>query len=135
MAPKYRFAVIILTNLNSAVFNRSAEKALELMLPLTPKPGLTATVAMNEAEMAKYVGVYSDPPSRVEILIRDGQLFIKEFGLTLPVNRTVDNRLLITPPLSSQAEVIEVVPGSDGRTEYLRKGWRTYKRVPPEKHQ
>ena len=135
MAPKYRLGVIILTNLNSAVFNRSAEKALELMMPLTPKPGLAATVAMNETEMARYVGIYSDPPSRVEILIRDGQLFIKEFGVTLPVNRTVDNRMLITPPLSSQAEAIEFVPGSGGRIEYLRKGWRTYKRVRPEKQQ
>ncbi|MCI0392794.1 MAG: beta-lactamase family protein [Acidobacteria bacterium] len=131
MAPKHRFAVIILTNRNSAVFNQSAEKALELMLPLTPKPGLAATVAIKAAEMANYVGVYSDPPGRAEILIRDGQLFLKEYGLTLPVNKTVDNRFLIAPPLSSRAEVIELVPGSDGRTEYLRRGGRTYKRVLP----
>ncbi len=135
MAPKHRFAVIILTNLNSAMFNQSAEKALELMLPLTPKPGLGTTVAMNAAEMMNYVGVYSDPPSRAEILIRDGQLFLKEYGLSLPVNKTVDNRLVIAPPLSSQTEVIELVPGSDGRIEYLRRGWRTYKRILPEKHQ
>jgi len=129
IAPKHRFAVIILTNRNSAVFNQSAEKALELILPLTPKPGLAATVAMNEMEMANYVGIYSDPPGRAEILIRDGKLFLKEYGITMPVNKTVDNRLLMAPPLSSQAEVIELVPGSDGRAEYLRRGWRTYKRV------
>jgi len=88
------------------------------------KPGLAATVAMSAAEMANYVGTYSDPPGRAEILMRDGRLFLKEFGFTLPVSKTVDNRFFITPPLSSQSEEIKLIPGADNRIEYLRRAGR-----------
>ena len=135
VAPEKRFAVILLANQTDAMFNQAAEKALELMLPLAPKPGLAATVPMKAAEMANYVGVYSDPPGRVEILTRDGQLLLAAFGFTVPLSKTADNRFLITPPLSSQIEEITLIPGSDGGTEYLRRGGRTYRRVPPDKRQ
>src|SRR5262249_26635966 len=109
--------------------------AMELTLSMIPKPGLAATVAMNREEMAKYVGIYSDPPGRAEILMRDGHLLLKEFGFTMLVNKTIDNRFFFTPPLSLQTEEITLIPGSNGRAEYLRRGSRTYTRVLADKHQ
>lgn len=133
IVPERHFAIIILANHTQAVFNRTAEKAMELMLPLQPKNLSTAVLPMSAAEMARCVGSYSNSPSLVEILIRDGQLFLKESDWVMPIFKIGDNRFIASPPLSSQTEDIVLTPGTDGNAEYLQKGSRLFKRIAAER--
>jgi CubicO group peptidase (beta-lactamase class C family) len=118
MAPDHRFAVIILVNRSDGRLNKTAEKAMEQMLPLEakveskPKP-----VAMTEAEMARYIGVYGDQPSRIEIVIKDGKLLFKGEGVEAQVVKLSESRFSATGP--SRTVDFALMPGSDGKAEFL----------------
>jgi len=93
MAPDYRFAVIILVNRSDGRLNKTAEKAMELMLPLEAKvESQSKSVAMTEAEMARYIGVYGDQPNRIEIAIKDGRLLFKGMRFKAQVIKFSINR-------------------------------------------
>ncbi|PYT07426.1 MAG: hypothetical protein DMF60_07175 [Acidobacteria bacterium] len=60
MAPEYRFAVIVLGNRTGVALNKTAEKAMELMLPLKPieSQKQKQELPMSASEMVNYVGKY-----------------------------------------------------------------------------
>src|SRR5262245_8818094 len=128
MAPDYRFAVIILVNRSDGRLNKTAEKAMELMLPLEakvesqPKP-----IAMTEAEMARYIGVYGDQPNRIEIAIKDGKLVIKWMDIEAQVSKLGESRFSATGP--SQTIEFALVPGSDGKAEFLFLSGQAFSKV------
>jgi len=130
MAPDHRFAVIILVNRSGGSLSKTAEKAMELMLPLEakienkPKP-----VAMTKAEMARYVGVYGDQPNPIEIAIKDGKLLLKDLGREGQVSKLGESRFSATLPGDSQALEFALVPGADGKAEFLFLGGRTFRKV------
>lgn len=118
MAPDHHFAVIILVNRTGGSLSKTAEKAMELMLPAEakvesrPKP-----VAMTEAEMARYVGVYGDQPNRYEIAIKDGKLVIKWMDVEAQVSKLGESRFSATGP--SQTIEFALAPGADGKAEFM----------------
>ena len=128
MAPDYRFAVIILVNRSDGGLNKTAEKAMELMLPLEakvenrPKP-----VAMTEAEMARYIGVYGDQPNRIEIAIKDGTLLFKGMGVEAQVIKLSEFWFSATGP--SWTVGFALVPGSDGKAEFLFLSGQAFSKV------
>ncbi len=130
MAPDHRFALIILVNRSGGSLTRTAEKAMELMLPLEaridsqPKP-----VAMTEAEMARYVGVFGDLQSRIEITVKDGKLLFKGMGREAQVSKLGESRFSVTVPGVSQSVEFSFVPGADGKAEFLLLGGRARGRV------
>jgi hypothetical protein len=130
MAPDHRFAVIILVNRSGGSLSKTAEKAMELMLPLEakveskPKP-----ILMTEAEMARYVGVYGDEPDRIEIAIKDGKLSFKGFGLEAQVIKLGESRFSATSPGGPQAVEFALVPGVDGKAEFLFMGGRAFSKI------
>jgi CubicO group peptidase (beta-lactamase class C family) len=130
MAPDHRFALIILVNRSGGILSKTAEKAMELMLPLEakvesrPKP-----VPMTEAEMARYVGVYGDQPNRIEISIKDGKLLFKGMGREAQVSKLGESRFSMTLPDASQTVEFTLAPGADGRAEFLFLGGRVRSRV------
>ena len=127
MAPEQRVAVIILGNRSGASLPKTAETALELMLPLQPvseeKP---KPVPMTATEMAGYCGVYANGGDRVEILARDGRLFARRDDGEVEVNKTGDGRFV-----TSRGARLAFVPGSSGRAEYLVLGGRARRLVKP----
>lgn len=142
MAPKHRFAVIIFTNRSGAILSKSVEKALELSLPLKPKPQAPpkAAMPMTSAEMESYAGTYANGALRIDLLARDGKLFRKEFYPTTveggpgrefeaPVTKVGTNRFAFTPPGGTAAAEFVIVPDSSGKAEYLHTFMNAARRI------
>jgi hypothetical protein len=131
MAPDQRFAVIVLGNRSGVALNKTAEKAMELMLPLKareaakPKQELT----MTAAEMANYTGKYGQREVSFEILHRDGMFFMKQGTNEMVVSKIGDNRFTAALPGDSRTMEFALVPGTDGRAEFLHNGLRAAKRI------
>jgi CubicO group peptidase (beta-lactamase class C family) len=131
MAPEHRFAVIVLGNRTGVALNRTAEKAMELMLPLKPKEAEKPReeLPMTEAEMASYAGKYGQRDVSVEILLKDGKLFLRQGPSELPIRKVGENRFAAGVPSNSTPMEFTLVLGSDGRPEYFHAGLRAAKRI------
>jgi hypothetical protein len=131
MVPEQRFAVIVLGNRTGVALNKTAEKAMELMLPLkaseAEKP--KQELAMSAAEMANYVGKYGQKDVSFEILLKDGKLFLKQGPNQLPISKVGDTRFSAISPGNSRPMEFALVPGADGRVEYIHVGLRAAKRI------
>jgi CubicO group peptidase (beta-lactamase class C family) len=135
MVPIQRFAVIVLANKSEALLNKTAEKAMELFLPLEaetqakPKQAL----AFSEAEISDCVGKYANKPQSAEILVKEGKLILKQQDGAFPITKIGDYRFSITKPGESGAEEFVLVRGGDGKGEYLHIGRHALKKVPAKK--
>ncbi|MCA1592762.1 MAG: beta-lactamase family protein [Acidobacteria bacterium] len=142
IVPEHRFAVIIFANRTGAILGKSLEKALELSLPLKPRPQapLKQAVPMTLAEMENYAGTYVNGALKIELFVRDGKLFRKESYPTTveagpgrdfeaPVTKVGTNRFAFTPPGEITAAEFILVPGSGGRPEYLHSFMDAARRV------
>jgi CubicO group peptidase (beta-lactamase class C family) len=129
MVPERRFALIVVTNKSGETLPASREKALELALPLEAEANQAETSALpvEEKEAGNYVGIYSHHPQTWEIFAREGQLYIKENGVESKLTRTASYRFSYGP--SNQNEIV-LVPGADGKAEYLFNGLYSAKKVP-----
>jgi CubicO group peptidase (beta-lactamase class C family) len=142
LAPSHRFAVIIFTNRTGAILAKSLEKALELSLPLKPKPPARPkqAVTMTQAEMENYAGTYVNGVLKIELVVRGGKLFRKEFypstveegpgrDFVAPVSKVGTNRFAFTPPGETTAAEFILIPGPEGRPEYLHSFMGAARRV------
>lgn len=131
MVPEQRVAVIILANKSGASLRKIAERAFELMLPLsvkveTPKQDLPIT----EAEMADYSGIYLFSDGRkIELLVKEGKLFLRQGAVEMPVTKSGEARLSFTPPNTSNSQEFAVVRGASGKVEFLHTGSVAFKKV------
>ena len=131
MVPAHRFAVIVLANRSGALLNETAEKAMELMLPLGPKAEAKSeqVVAVSETEMREYVGTYTNKPESAELLIRKGSLVLRWRDEEYSITKVGDHRFSIAKPSESEAEEFVLVRGRDGKAEYLHIGRHALKKV------
>jgi hypothetical protein len=130
MVPESRFAVIVLGNRTGVALNRAAEKAMELMLSLKPKEAdkPKPELPMSESEMAGYVGKYGRSAS-YEIILKDGNLFLKQGENEVPITKVGENLFAVTLPGSARPMQFALVPGADGKVEYLHAGLRASRRI------
>ena len=134
MVPDKKFAVIIVANKTGVHLPRTAEKAMELMLPLTaldePKPAL----AMSESEMANYAGVY-DNSHKIEVYVKAQKLFLREENVEMAVTKIGDYRFTVAriTRRTGAPQELALVPDANGKIEYLHLGGRAYKRVSGQK--
>ncbi|HEY3136578.1 MAG TPA: serine hydrolase domain-containing protein [Blastocatellia bacterium] len=130
MVPQSRFAVIVLGNRTGVALNRAAEKAMELMLSLKPKEAdkPKPELPMSESEMAGYVGKYGRSAS-YEIILKDGNLFLKQGENEVPITKVGENLFAVTLPGSARPMQFALVPGADGKVEYLHAGLRASRRI------
>jgi CubicO group peptidase (beta-lactamase class C family) len=135
MVPTQRFAVIVLANKNGALLNRTAEKAMELTLPLTAKTEikLKKGLAISEAEISEYVGTYANTPERAEILVKDGRLVLKRENDEFPITKIGKDRFSIIQPRQSEATEFVLVRAADGKAEYLHIGRHALRKVQAQK--
>jgi CubicO group peptidase (beta-lactamase class C family) len=131
MAPEQRFAVIILGNRSGIALNKTAEKAMEMMLPLKPREEekLDVDVPMSAAEMAGYAGKYGQREVSFEIILKDGKLFLKQGSNDLPVHKIADNRFAAVAPGNSRRMEFALVQGDGGKAEYFHAGLRAARRM------
>ena len=131
MVPAHRFAVIVLANRSGSLLNKTAEKAMELVLPLSAKAEAKSEQAMviGEAEISEYVGIYRNTPESAELLLKQGRLVLKREDGEYPITKIGDHRFSIVKSSESEAEEFVLVRGGDGKAEYLHMGRHALKRV------
>jgi CubicO group peptidase (beta-lactamase class C family) len=125
MEPQQRFAVIILCNKTARWMFQTAEKAMEIMLPLDaeaealPKQSLP----MSATEKANYVGKYMRPgterPETAEIFLKDDQLYLRAYGFEQAITKVGANSFSVTAPGYRGPWRFKLLPGADGKAEYL----------------
>lgn len=129
MLPDRKAAVVILVNKSGAALPKTSERALELLAPLQPAtPAVTTPIAMDPAEMAKYVASYINPPVRVDLAVREGKLYFRRGTQEAAVTKVGDLRFSITPAAGGPAQTFALVPGPDGAIAFLHMGSRAFKR-------
>lgn len=132
MAPEERCAVIVLANRSGAGMSRTAEKAMETMIALAPKPAeeKPAELPVTEADKASWTGTYFHPPAqKVEIMLKEGKLFLRRGTSELEIRKTGENRFMTLAAGSSQGQRYVLVPGRDGAIAYLFSGGRALKKA------
>jgi CubicO group peptidase (beta-lactamase class C family) len=131
MAPEHRFSVIVLGNRTGVALNKTAEKAMELMLPLKPKESEkpNPVLQMSESEMAGYVGKYGQRSTSYEILVKDGKLFLKQGETEVLITKVGNNLFAATLPSNQRPMQFALVLGADGKSEYFHAGLRASKRI------
>lgn len=130
MAPEERVGIIILINRTGGSLPKTTTKALELMLPSAAKPEPRQPAqALTEAEIDRCIGSFSQGLQRVELLKRDGKLWLKQGAQTLPVSQASENRFTAgeagKPPATSFALVFD----SLGKAEFFHAGLRSMRRI------
>src|SRR5712691_8920192 len=130
MLPEHKAAVVILVNRSGAGLPKTSERALEMLAPLQPATTLsTAPIAMDTGEMAKYAGSYTNPPVRVELVLRDGKLYFRREGQEAEVTKIGDLRFQVAPAAGGTPQSFALVPRPDGAIAFLHMGSRAFKRV------
>ena len=82
------------------------------------------------AEMESYAGTYVNGGLKIELIVRDGKLFRKEFYPTtveegpgrnfeVPVTKIGTNRFAFSLPGETTSAEFILIPGPDGMPEYL----------------
>ena len=135
MVPTQRFAVIVLANKSGSLLNRTAEKAMELVLSLKEKTKAKPKQALSvtDGEINEYVGTYTNKPESAEILMKEGRLVLKRENGEFPITKIGNCRFSITKPTESEAEEFVLVRGADGRAEYLHIGRHALRKVQTKK--
>src|SRR4029434_1409281 len=135
MVPAQRFAVIVLANKSGLLLNRTAEKAMELMLPLSAKTEAKPKQALviSEAEISDYVGTYTNKPESVEMLQKQGTLVLKREDGEFPITKIDKHRFSFIKPGKSESEEFVLVPDAHGRAKYLHIGRHALRKVQAQK--
>ena len=121
MVPDHHFAIIILTNKEGVPFRKTSDQALQMFLPVQSAAPLVSetVVPMTDQEMASYVGIYRNRWN-VELVMREGKLFLKRFGLELQVVKIGDHLFSLRPADGSKADHIMIYPESNDDPGYLQ---------------
>jgi len=128
MVPDHQFAVIILANKSGQSLEKSAEKAMELMLHLDPPIQEKAAAAITPRDLRDLVGRYAHAQTTVEITNKGGTLHFKQGPLELPLTKIGEDHFSMLPPGASRHQEIVAVRGSTGRVEFLHAGLRALAR-------
>jgi CubicO group peptidase (beta-lactamase class C family) len=137
MVPEKRFAVIALGNITDKSLDEVWRSAIELALPLQPKPAAAAPlkrIPMSAEEMSRYVGRYVNHPKLAcELSIKGGKLyatFTDEDGSeSAPVAKIGDLTFVVVPEGEPPQLPFLLIPGADGRIEYLHTNARAFKKA------
>ncbi len=136
MLPDQHVGVIVLANRNGASLSRTATRALELVASFSAPAAEPANQALPKpmpltaSEVAEYAGAYSQTSKPdVELVIRDGQLFVKSGTALLPVMKLDARRFVVIRPAPAAPQEVTIARGKDGKTLYVHQGTRALRRI------
>ena len=138
MVPERRLAVIALGNVTEASLDEVWRAAFGLLLhpPQVPaaKSAPLKRVEMSAEEMARYAGRYvNNPKLACELSVRGGRLYATfndaEESDTAPVAKVGDRTFVVVPEGEPPQLPFLLIPGADGRIEYLHTNARAFRRV------
>ena len=136
MIPDHRVAVITLTNGEGGPLARTAERALELLVPLGPKIEAKAlpVVPLSDAERQAYVGTYTQPSRWTsEVALKDGRLVLKQFGRELPLLAVGAGRFQVQPPDAPGPQDIVIRPATPTSPGSLHQFVWAFRRTDPSR--
>jgi CubicO group peptidase (beta-lactamase class C family) len=129
MVPNQHFSIIILANKSGVLLNKTAEKAMELVLDLQPKSEVkNQPLAISKAELNEYLGIYSNKPMQAEIFVKEGRLYLKKEDGQFPVTKIGAYRFYVTKSGASDTEEFVMVPAND-HIWYLHIGRHALRKV------
>lgn len=91
---------------------------METVLKLKPQPASrpAETQTMTPEEMQQIAGVYNQPNRfNIEIYVKSGKLFIREFEQEMPLTKISENRYSFQFPRAPKPLQIYVQPARDGK--------------------
>jgi D-alanyl-D-alanine carboxypeptidase len=131
MAPARRFAVIALTNRTGVLLYKTAERAMELFLPL--RPDASAAPVSNgtqpEPNVNELVGTYRNPPEVVEVLAKGSQLSIRIDDEIIPATRVAARRYRFRRRSARESEEIVFFSAVDNRSALVHLDRRVFART------
>jgi CubicO group peptidase (beta-lactamase class C family) len=127
MIPARHEALIVLCNRTGENLPRTRAAILRMLgVPHAANPGDGPATTIDRSEFAKYVGVYRNGGTRLEITERDGKLWLRGAEL----GKTTDGWLILKNPQGNTTARAFAVSGPGGRIEYLFMSSRSAARVP-----
>jgi CubicO group peptidase (beta-lactamase class C family) len=127
MAPAQRVAVIVLANRRFHLM-KTVDKALEIMLPFTPKAPTPKPLEVTASESDEYVGSYAQNMARVEIVQEGNGLMLKQGGGTIPLTKIGSDTFTALFPGFTEPLRVAFVRGTDGKVQYFHVRLRAFKR-------
>jgi len=126
MVPERRFGVVTVANRTGVGLSRTANTAMEIVLSLDPpRPAPTDTArSLAAAEIAEYIGTYSQGPRAMDIVARDGRVLLKQQSRESPLVKSGESTLE-----SADHARFVVVRGSTGAVEYLFADDRAWRKI------
>jgi hypothetical protein len=120
MAPRERFAVILLANQEGMRFEKTMAAAFApYRKGAAPPQAPPAPRAMTESEMEAVAGVYRNRWP-VSIVHEMGALHLEQFGARMPVAKTGVDLFEADPGEGRRPIPFRILPGSDGQGELLQ---------------
>ncbi len=129
MFPERRVVVVVLMNREGVRFNKTFDKAFDLLLGPSPKeetPPPPVEVKMTPEEMVDYAGSYINH-GHMELYVNDGRLFLSRGNDQLPVTKIGEHRFQVTPKEGRSQEFL-IFPAAEGRPGYVQMFIRVYRK-------
>ena len=134
LVPEKKNALIVLLNSGNDRFTKSIEEAFSILIPDPPEPKKkepSRQIPMNEEEMLRYAGTYKNRWD-MDIFVRDNELILRRFEDELPITKIGDNRFSVYPPGALTPQEFLLIPGKDGKTQYIQMFLWIFKRTQSE---
>jgi CubicO group peptidase (beta-lactamase class C family) len=126
MAPGQRVAVIVQTNRSGATLPETADKAMEMLLPLGPAESTKkAALPLTGEDLQRNAGRFRNGDERIEILAREQRLYLKRGAAAAAAMIKFGDTEY---GLEKGAASFTMVRGDDGKTEYVHSGLRSFAR-------
>jgi len=109
MLPEKNAAVVVLANRTNALLNDVADEALDLAAfdgTAAPAPPPAVLTALTSDEVARYAGRYRNSDEELELVAKDGALFMKDDDALLPMRRDGDELVVLD---DKGSEVLRIV--------------------------
>jgi CubicO group peptidase (beta-lactamase class C family) len=130
MVPEQKFAVIILTNKSLGQMEKTADKAMEVILPLLSKSAAkqNADLSLSKDDLSFYPGTYANGKLKFELRVKGNKLYLVESEETIPLKKVSKNVLSVDFKRVKCTEDLKdldlfqnlvFVRNSSGRAEYM----------------
>lgn len=138
MAPDQKVAVIILTNRSAMSLPKTADAAMEMLLPLKGPAARASTASepLSEAEMNELAGTYTNQRQTIELTVQDGKLLARrrgddadEAGMVFKAGVGQIGVRASGERGTATSMNLYVVRDAEGRPEYLVRSGRALRRV------
>ncbi len=130
LAPDQKLAIVVVTNRSGSTLPRTVDAAAEMLLPFkgasATVPATAPAASTPSTDLSAYAGVYEHAPSKWEVFVRDGKLFVRAEGEEHELVRASKNTFSVS---GREGEEIVFVPNARGVFEHIFLGLYSARRA------